>query len=913
MLTALVSAAFFALFYVAGLLGPLEERIYDFFLRGRPEGERIDRVVFLDVDDEAIAYNGVYPWPRSVMAEGLLRLKEYGTAAVILDIEFIDKGPEGVDSIYLNRDMPVDFKNTFQEVMSDVSDLTGALGSGRIGPAEAERYGRELLDRIQVQGKELFQKAASVARDNDGYLARASALYGYTWGTLNLQKEALRGEQAERRLRAEERFSYPLEAAAGTEGGGYVDLLPPLPLFAESLRGAGFTNVHVDKDGVRRRIYLVQKVYDHWYLQLALAPLMEYLGRPALRLEKGRLILKGALVPGLSGGPRDIAIPLDSGGRMMLDWPKEDYRDSFTHISFAEFSYLEELESEIGQYLKALENSDMVFFVRFDESLSPAIGLLHRANGFLEGAEKARALALAERSEEAFAAYLDHRSRGMKLAGDFLALEAGEKIRKLAEGMGEAARKEADYIAAAAAYLETALGRYLETGARFRETLEGKFCLVGRVDTGSTDIGVNPFYGEYVNVGTHAVVLDTILRGSFITPFSPLRSAVFCFVLSLLLMLALGGLKPVPRAALGLGGPLVFGLLCFLVFRYTGVFTGPLGPVLSGLGAVMVRELNLYAASEKEKQFISRALSAYVSREVVEELAANPSLLQLGGSRRQMSVLFTDIQNFSTVSEQLDPEQVVQLLNIYLARMSGVIMKNGGTIDKYEGDAIMAFFGAPVRRDEHALLACRSAVEMKSLEEELNRELLEQGLLTEGVLGALKGKGSGIGSPAPVPLYTRIGINTGEMVVGNMGTSSKMNYTVMGNAVNLAARLEGVNKSYQTGGILISEYTRDGLGGEFICRNLGRVRVVGISAPVRIYEVLLPGNKSGEGETLAAWKEAVELYERRNFGEAEKLFGFAAARNEKDQVARHYLELCRNYIAAPPPGDWDGINNLTEK
>jgi adenylate cyclase len=927
MLIGLATAAFFALLYAAGTLEALEDRVYDFYLRGRPKRELIDKVVFLDVDDDAIAYNGVYPWPRSVMADGFLRLKEYGTGAVILDIEFIDKGPAGVDSIYLNRDLPVDFERTFHNMGANVSDLIGALRSGRIDREDAERYEGELLARIRDQGADLFQKASAIARDNDGYLAQASALYGYTWATLNLQKEALSGEQAERRPLAEEEFSYPVDAAPGVPESSYVDVLPPLPSFSQTARGAGFTNVNVDKDGVRRRIFLVQKVYDHWYLQLAFAPLMEYLGYPAIRLEKGRLILKNARIPGSASGPgaipadpvRDIVIPLDAGGRMMLNWPKTNYNDSFTHLSFAEFSYLEEVESQMEQYLTALENTELSFFARFDESLSPASGAVYRVNALLGEAREARALALAEKSDEAFAAYLRLRSEGMALTDSLLTLDMGAKLRALAEELGreypedaEAIREEAEYIATVTGYLDTAMGQYRSIQTRLRGALEGKFCLIGRVDTGTTDIGVNPFYGEYVNVGTHAVVLDTILSGSFITPPSPLWSAILCFVLSLLLMLALRSLKPVSRSSLGVGGAVLFGLLCFLIFRYTGIFIGPLGPVLSALAAVIVRELILYVVSEKEKQFINKVLSAYVSREVVEELVANPSLLQLGGSKRQMSAIFTDIQSFSTVSEQLDPEQLVQLLNLYLARMSDIIMKNGGTIDKYEGDAIIAFFGAPVYREDHAVLACRSAVQMKSLEVDLNRELIEQGLLTGEVLEVLKDKGLRIDTGAPVPLYTRIGINTGEMVVGNMGTSSKMNYTIMGNAVNLAARLEGVNKYYRTRGILVSEYTRNELGDEFICRSLGRVRVVGISTPVKIYEILVPRNKAGAAEE-GAWEKALGLYEKREFRKAEELFRFIAAHDEKDEVALLYVDMCRNYIAAPPPDDWDGVNNLTEK
>jgi adenylate cyclase len=927
LLIGLVAGLFFALLYAAGILGPLEERVYDFFLQGRPGRERIDNVVFLDVDDEAIAYNGVYPWPRSVMADGLLRLKEYGTLAVVLDIEFIDKGPQGIDTVYLDRDFPADFEKTFQNVSANVSDLLSALRSGRISPGEAEQYEGELLSLIREEKESLFQKTSGIARDNDVYLAQASALFGRTWATLNLQIEPLSGEQAERRPLAEERFSYPVNASPGAQGGDYRDVLPALPSFLESARGAGFTNVNVDEDGVRRRISLAQKVYDHWYLQLAFAPLMEYLGNPEIRLEKRRLILRNARLPAEAAGPesgsvRDIVIPLDTGGRMMLDWPETDYRDSFTHISFAEFSHLEELESRIEQYLAGLENAGLSFFAQFDGSLSPASGIIYQINALLGEAREARVLALAEGSDEIFARYLDRRSEGITLAQSLPALDMGGRVQDLMERMAreypedmEAIREEAEYIAMLAEYLETALEQYHTFQTRFRERLEGKFCIIGRVDTGTTDIGVNPFYGEYVNVGTHAVVMDTILRESFIAPLPLLWSAVFCVALPILLMLLLGGLEPVVRTGLGVGGAAFFGLLCFAVFRYGGIFTGPLGPVLAALIAVIVRELVSYVVSEKEKRFINKALSTYVSKEVVEELVANPSLLQLGGSKRQMSAIFTDIQAFSTISEQLDPEQLVHLLNRYLTVMSDIIMENTGTIDKYEGDAIVAFFGAPVHREDHAVMACRSALRMKKAEVELNRELIEEGLITGEILRALENKGVSLDDDAPVPLYTRIGINTGEMVVGNMGTSNKMNYTIMGNAVNLAARLEGVNKQYRTGGILISEYTRNETGDEFICRSLDRVRVVGINTPVRLYELLLLRNEARAGElnTCALWENALGLYEKREFKKAAETFGAIAAANEKDGPARFYLDLCRGYIAAPPPADWDGINNLSQK
>jgi adenylate cyclase len=302
------------------------------------------------------------------------------------------------------------------------------------------------------------------------------------------------------------------------------------------------------------------------------------------------------------------------------------------------------------------------------------------------------------------------------------------------------------------------------------------------------------------------------------------------------------------------------------------------------------RQLELFNTSLKD------AFSRYLSPAVVDEIIQDPSKLNLGGEKREMTAVFTDIQGFSTIAEQLEPAQLVSLLNLYLSTMSGIITENRGTIDKYEGDAVVAFFGAPLHQENHAALACRSALQMKEAEAMLNRRILEEQL-------------------SPLPIFTRIGINSGAMVVGNMGSENKLNYTVMGNAVNLAARLEGVNKQYRTGGILISEYTKSAIGDEFLCRSLDRVRVVGISSPLRIYEVtgFREGAAAESIERLAAWEKAVELFENRQFEQSEALFESLAKAEAGDTTARVYISRCHAFIAAPPPDDWDGVNNLTQK
>ncbi|MDR2606838.1 MAG: CHASE2 domain-containing protein, partial [Treponema sp.] len=868
------------------------------FLRFRPERERINKVVFLDVDDQAVAHIGVFPWPRSVMAGALLLLKEYGAAAAIFDIEYIDKSPTRVDEVYLKQGLRADFARHFAEISGTMADILSALSAGFIKAADASAYIDDVAELVAGERDLLYQDTLGITGDNDRYLAEAAALFGKTWGTLNLQDEyPLEGEQAERRAFAEQRFSYPVDAAEGVPGGDYTDILPPIPVFMEALRGAGFTNVEIDRDGTRRRIYLVRKVGDRWYAQLAFAPLLEYLGNPALELRPRRLVMRGALLPGASA-PADISIPLDGRGAMMLDWPLTSYQDSFTHVSFARFSYLEEYYAHIKEYLGALGDSRAVFPVLAEG----ADTILAR----FEEAEGARQAALETASDRDFERYLRLRDEGFRLTGELLDA-AGEYLdSELARYSGlqddEALRQEAGYCLTLLEYLETELCGTLDTRAYLQEALEGKFCVIGRVDTGTTDIGVNPFHGKYVNVGTHGVVLDTILSRSFITFLPPLWSVVLAFLLVPALIAGIQGFKPALRMGLGICGVFLILGLSLILFIGKGYFLSPLTPVLAMAGALVIRETAAFVGTERDKQFIRKAFSTYLSGEVVQEILNDPGKLALGGATRRMTAIFTDVQGFSTISERLSAqygsqggaEALVRLLNDYLSAMSDIVLEQRGTIDKYEGDAIIAFFGAPLELEDHALRACASALLMKRIEGELNKTYRETGL-------------------SPTPLYTRIGINTGDMVVGNMGTQKKMDYTIMGNAVNLASRLEGVNKQYGTW-IMASEDTIRETGGKLLSRRLDRVRVVGINEPVRLHEVLsfAVDAPSRMLRMVELFHQALDTFENRDWAAAETAFQAVLDHAPEDGPAKLYLERCRQYRNKAPE-QWDGIVNLTQK
>jgi class 3 adenylate cyclase len=292
---------------------------------------------------------------------------------------------------------------------------------------------------------------------------------------------------------------------------------------------------------------------------------------------------------------------------------------------------------------------------------------------------------------------------------------------------------------------------------------------------------------------------------------------------------------------------------------------------------------------------LRRAFSTYLSEDVVEEIVSDPSRLQLGGVKRNMTALFTDVMNFTTIAESLSPEQLVDLLNYYLSSMSDIVLEQKGTIDKYEGDAIMAFFGAPLDLPDHALRACVAAINIKRLEITVNKHILQKGI-------------------SPLPLFTRIGINSGDMVVGNMGPQKKMNYTRISNAVNMASRLEGVNKQYGTW-ILASQRVVQETEDRLLTRRLDQIRAVGMQEAVRIYEILETKEDAPPAvqEMVYRFHKALDLFEERNWQNAGQAFKQVLELFPNDGPSQLFIDRCKQYREYPPAENWDGVFNLTEK
>jgi adenylate cyclase len=317
-------------------------------------------------------------------------------------------------------------------------------------------------------------------------------------------------------------------------------------------------------------------------------------------------------------------------------------------------------------------------------------------------------------------------------------------------------------------------------------------------------------------------------------------------------------------------------------------------PILLVTFSFIGHNLHQYILTQKEKRMIQGAFTHYVPKKVVAEILKNPDQLKLGGEEREVTVLFSDIAGFTTISEQLEPSQLVHLLNEYLTEMSEIILTNEGIIDKYEGDAIMAEFGVPVHFEDHAVLACRTALEMQKR------------------LSRLRDKWKTENQPQ---LSARIGINTGEVIVGNLGSRDVFDYTVLGDAVNLGSRLEGVNKVYGTQ-IMISEFTHEIIQDYFISRMIDIIQVKGKTEAIRVYELIAEKDEQPDEkilEILNQFQDGIAHYQKQKWDAGLACFKNCIELNDKDMPSQIYIERCQSFKINPPDPDWNGVTVLDEK
>jgi len=417
-----------------------------------------------------------------------------------------------------------------------------------------------------------------------------------------------------------------------------------------------------------------------------------------------------------------------------------------------------------------------------------------------------------------------------------------------------------------------------------------KYVIIGATADGLMDLKTSPYTKMMPGMEIWATILSNLLNSHHIRYIPNIYLLIVLVLLSFLVMFSFTHFK---------GSYSNLFILFILVATILGIswlwrfriYFNLILPVIAILLSYLLIVFIAYLMEGKSKKEIRRIFTRYLHPDIIETLIKNPDLIEMGGEEIEATVMFSDIYNFTTYSEGKHPKELVKDLNEYFNYITNTILENNGLLDKYTGDGLMAIFGAPVPRKDHAYLACRSAILHKKFAEELNK----QNTSTSGFFH----------------INTRLGINSGLIVAGNIGSEKRMDYTAIGDPVNLSARLEGVNKIFKTK-IIISDSTYALVKNDFVCRELDYLRVKGKKEPTRIFELIDFIDNQSKYTWISAYVEALNVYRMGDFSKAKRLFKTLSESDLKDTASATMAERC-DYLLENPPKDWDGILTLNVK
>ena len=933
----LSAVVFWSLVCAIGALQKFDFRIYDLMLGFTKNPEARHEILLVEADNASMSNDSfqemkTWPWPRNIFANALLRMKEFGAAAAVFDIEYLSPS-----NLAVNEDAIIEAASNFDGTRPD------------------------------------FEK---FVRDNDDYFARAIQFFGNTWLTINTLDINMKYSDEEIDY-VKKRFLYEVEdkddlilkdfrqGRLDSIKTSFLDnftedkpdwenpeflkkyligFSPAMHQFISHASGAGFTNVIIDMDGTRRRIELLNNKDGVFSGQLAFAPIIRILDPEKIVREKSSLKMENCR--GVGG--KTISIPLDSDGKMIINWLHSLFVDSFRHESMYFLAQLDELEKNVVVELKSLDG----FLSSLNAVKIPKLSLAP-----LESAKTVKNLVSDYNDISEFKDFLLAKCEGYDIEGN--AIGGGveysdyvqyfqarkdffEQVTDFCNGgaLDEIAERLLDLssyidsetfetIQAELSELFDTLSSendlYNSIYAEKKAIYANSFCILGHTASSTTDLGTTPFERAYMNVGTHANVYNTIMNEDFIYPVSWIWGVVIATLLALLLIVLPAEKKPFVQNVTGVGLvilSLVFPVLLIVLFS---VYMPALTAILIAFTSYLAMTIYRFATSEKDKKFLQTTFGAYVAPAVVEQIVKNPELASLGGKSDNLTALFSDVKSFSAFTEVINneagedkgAEKLVAVLNDYLGVLSDAIMDNKGTIDKYVGDEIVSFFGAPVHDENNAFDACVAGIRMLQAEKRFNEE-------NKGRLPINPATGE------PFFLHSRVGLNTGNMVVGNMGTEKKLNYTIMGNNVNLASRLEGTNKAYGSW-IMCSESTwlaanKGENAGKIVARKLDCVRVINVKKPVGIYSIIGLRSELSEKRIKATelFNEGMKLYlngidtpekpkDLEDLKKAYLLYKQADEMYPLDESAKVFMARCVDFIKNGVPEIWDGVYTMKSK
>ena len=913
-------------FFVLGIFGLLDKqdyKFYDLLLRIKKSPHENEQILLVDIDNISISEIGEWPWSRDIIADALFRMKEFGAKSVTFDIEYLSPSPLGVPRTSATA-IDESFGIVQDELQSIVFELSNSVKNGYIKPNSINEQTSIMFNDYINPFMDNFKSnlvSSLLYQDNDEYFGKALKFFGNSWVTVNnrdlniiytyddiafVENNYLLSNVSDSNNYIRRDNIYTVNEQYGGIAEGFS---PTLNTLLKRAKGCGFTNVQIDTDGSRRRIELLFYRNGKYLPQLVFAPLLNMLDVQNIQRTKNKVILYNCLYPN-SETRENVIIPLDKHGRMLINWIKPDYDNSFRHVSLSDTYKLDCIENEHFIYFENILSYEIL-----NDDGTP-LNYLEQIRNFTEEYksiidEKKYLQSLCEAdktvqiTETQYNDYFEHRKNYFYQLANYLDTDIMNEINHRLEELASLISEEEknDFITVLSeqfTLLKESITMYNDLYEELNNKYKNSFCIIGNTASSTTDMGATPFWRMYPNVGTHANIVNTILNKKFISTFHWEYYYAFVFIVIGIVIFSFrkrsSKTQNISYAIISVV-MIIIPVISFLFFNlYIASLATTFFLILNFIGNGAIR----FMQAEKQKGFLRQAFSTYVSKDFVTQIVNDPSKLKLGGEERELTALFTDIKGFSSFSELVTPSKLISILNDYLGALSDIILQNNGTIDKYIGDSIVSFFGAPINIPDHAFKSCCTAIRMKQSEIEFNRKHMIDGDI-------------------PRELFSRIGINTGRMLVGNMGTVGKLNYTVIGSEVNLASRLEGVNKVYDSS-ILVSEktWTEANYGDNkdiLVAKKLDKVRVVGIDNPVQLYNII--GFKSElskpQLEEIDIFHAALDEYFAKNFLKAEKLFMQAYQLLPNDKTALIFAERCRNYMKKNISSEWDGVKTLTSK
>ncbi|MFC1621333.1 CHASE2 domain-containing protein [Candidatus Omnitrophota bacterium] len=819
-------------------------------LRFQLRGEIPERqdILFVEMDERSIEDMGRWPWPRDIFARIIDTLNTLKAKAILFDVTFTEPTQLIVDKEKLSAGLKLgENKKIIQDFISSTEE---AFTQGQISASEVKDSLGQINDGIELWEKKIQKTFYETIKDNDIILAKAIKKAENVY--LGYQFEVIHTAQDISRNSIYPKLNKELILWAEKNPKGKFKDLPPI------LKNTAFTPEETALFLKRAHIHvLLNRNLELSLEDVALALETSDLADLRTNYNDVKRKLFKERIEEISQKNSEVSfkelvweIGLFTPADIRLF--KEEYESYKLEQLFSKnigisYSGKEELlpaiklsppilpltkEIKGAGYLNAIGDSDgtlrkVPLFVRYKDRIYPHIALrflldswginteeeLKITPQFLELREKRIPI---DNKGFLFVNWVD------KWSDSFEHLSCSEvyrlwQLRKNVEENLKLTQEELEAGNLKELFLEDK-NKLEETDKKLGPIVKDKICIIGLTAPGTHDYTPIPLQPDYPAVGTHANILNTILEENFLYKVDLSINIAIIFIIAIITGICVVLLTPVYSLVSSFLIAGLYSLFSIFIFKEKGLWIGMVGPlstvILSYIGIVSYN----FATEEKEKRWIRNAFGHYVSKNVMEEILKDPSKLKLGGERKELTVLFSDIRSFTTYSEKHQPEEVVAILNEYLDEMTKVILKHNGTLDKYVGDEIMAVFGAPsaVPETDHAERAILTALDMLKRLKELQEKWEKEGKQS---------------------LDIGIGINTGPMLVGNIGSTERLDYTVIGDSVNLGARIEALTRDYNNH-LIISEFTYAYVKDMVEAKQLDAVKVKGKEKSVMMYEVL---------------------------------------------------------------------------